>query len=734
MQEETLEFDTLEVSGTGVKNDEKAFVTSGAVSSREGIGSNTQSIDSIVRSVPGAYTNTDQAQGGVQVNLRGMAGFGRVNTMIDGVTQTFFGGSADQGYHSNLSTSTGTSAFSAPVDSNFLISVDIEKGSFSGGHGGLMGSANFKTIGVNDLVREGNVFGFLGRFSYGSNGLGPSYMGSVAGKSELENGGYIGVLFGYSGKRITQNYTIGGGGKIGDQTAPDPDSPSGQSPAAPFDPSLLTQKPNSQLFKLEYAPNSFTSAIFNYRRYQNELAGRKINNDNYQLDFWHNPLSWIDIRFLAAYNAGKQRYNSDANFSFSPDAIANKTTRNQGYTFDISNNFYNELTGGFILNSRFGTNVLINKYKNDFSTNANDQNNAYNTAFQPKGEQRIFTYYMDNNLKYDIFELGLNLNLYDWNLKGFKPECASADASCFPHEAVDIDKNGLRLNASIMLSAAFHELFTPFASFARTNRAPNVQEMFFPYYYGNSVNPYLKPEQANTWQIGFNSFKHGLLKNDDRFGLKALYYKTLIKDYIYNEYFSLASGETIMLFRNALDKSEFKGFEVELSYDLGFAYTKASYSRQESKQPVSYTSGGYSGSLGYSRISELPKDYANIELGFRLNDRISFGGIAKYTGKAKRVTGNPNNLSDPNSDIMTLQTEELPNIPTIVDLYWNIEWLKNFTMRAEVQNAFDENYMDALNAYNSTGGMGYDQDYNEIYLFNNSARGRTFVVSFEYKY
>lgn len=86
---EELEFDSLEISGSKIKNDEKPFVTPGATSTREGIGSDTQSIDSIVRSIPGTYTNTDQAQGTVQVNIRGMSGFGRVNTMIDGVTQLF---------------------------------------------------------------------------------------------------------------------------------------------------------------------------------------------------------------------------------------------------------------------------------------------------------------------------------------------------------------------------------------------------------------------------------------------------------------------------------------------------------------------------------------------------------------------------------------------------------------------------------------------------------------------
>ena len=61
---EELEFDSLEISGSKIKNDEKPFVTPGATSTRDNLNSSTQSIDSIVRSVPGAYTQVDQAQGG----------------------------------------------------------------------------------------------------------------------------------------------------------------------------------------------------------------------------------------------------------------------------------------------------------------------------------------------------------------------------------------------------------------------------------------------------------------------------------------------------------------------------------------------------------------------------------------------------------------------------------------------------------------------------------------------
>lgn len=126
-----------------------------------------------------------------------MTGLGRVNTQIDGVTQTFFGSASDDSFHGQI----GTSSFTAPIDKNFLVALDVNRGTFSGANGAnaLMGSANFRTIGVDDIVQEGRVFGFLGKYSYGSNAIGPNFMGAIAGKIMLENNANLGILFAYSG-------------------------------------------------------------------------------------------------------------------------------------------------------------------------------------------------------------------------------------------------------------------------------------------------------------------------------------------------------------------------------------------------------------------------------------------------------------------------------------------------------------------------------------------------------
>lgn len=121
-----IDFNALEVSATEVKNSEKAFTTPGAVSSRDDVGGQSQSVDSIVRSLPGSYTQVDQSQGSVSVNIRGLTGLGRVNTMIDGVTQTYYGTSSDTGGFHNFTGNFGTSAFGALIDQNFLVGIDVE--------------------------------------------------------------------------------------------------------------------------------------------------------------------------------------------------------------------------------------------------------------------------------------------------------------------------------------------------------------------------------------------------------------------------------------------------------------------------------------------------------------------------------------------------------------------------------------------------------------------------------
>lgn len=194
-------FSTLSVSDFSkekkqedVGSSELTFTTPGAVSSRVA-SKKLQSLDSTLRSVPGTFTQLDPLQGAVTVNVRGMSGLGRVNTMVDGVTQTYYG-MAPTSYHAGTNSSAAVL-----IDPNFLAGVDITRGTSAGSQGinALAGSANMRTIGVDDVVQDHRQVGVLTRFSLGNNGMGRSGMTAVAGKTEtFGNGGHLGGLVGLS--------------------------------------------------------------------------------------------------------------------------------------------------------------------------------------------------------------------------------------------------------------------------------------------------------------------------------------------------------------------------------------------------------------------------------------------------------------------------------------------------------------------------------------------------------
>ena len=206
--EETLE--QIDVVEKNVANDKKPFTEAKAKSTREHIFKETQTIDQVIRSIPGAFTQQDKGSGVVSVNIRGENGLGRVNTMVDGVTQTFYSTSMDSGQ------SGGSSQFGAAIDPNFIAGVDVNKSNFSGSNGinTLSGSANFRTLGVNDVITDDKPFGLIVKGMTGSNATKSNFMTMAAGRKWLDNGGYVGVVYGYSQREVSQDYRIGGGERL----------------------------------------------------------------------------------------------------------------------------------------------------------------------------------------------------------------------------------------------------------------------------------------------------------------------------------------------------------------------------------------------------------------------------------------------------------------------------------------------------------------------------------------
>ena len=687
----------------------ESYTRPGAYSSRT-LNKNLQSLDASLRSMAGTYTQIDPLQGTVSVNIRGMNGLGRVNTMVDGVTQTFFG-MAPANYHGGANTAAGV-----PLDPNFLAEVDVTRGNSAGSQGvnALAGSANMRTLGVDDVLMAGRQIGVLSRFKVGDNGLGRTGMVAVAGKTDpFANGGGLGAMVGISGTRTYATYKNGGGRSSKDFIGEDN--------------KYLRQEPHSEIYKLNFNPDEFNKIELSGRNYSNTFTRRDITSDDYAVRYNYAPLNeLIDINLLASTSRGNQSYKPESLYNFNRSSTTNKSN-----AVDLNNTSRFTLAEDLYAEFQVGGKVMDTRYSRRFVQSTETDRNA----FAPAGKQKISALYTGLTLNKDIYQLDLNLNYTRSQVEGHKPACADNE-KCFPQGATTLRLDDKAFNPSATLSAQVTPWLQPFVSWSHSSRAPNVQEVFFANEGGASMNPFLKPEKAETWEAGFNVNKKGLLLEQDSFHLKALAYHTRIKDYITSESFMLCysgqlchdlensfGGFNANVYVNTTSPVTTKGYEIEAGYDVGFAYANLAWSKQQTDQPTSIASTVYS--FAYSDMSDLPESYATLDIGGRLFDqKVTLGSLVKFTGKSKRLS-----TEGISSDTNSVPKEKMPNIPTVIDLYSSWQMTDNVLLRFSVQNVTNRDYAEALNRMNQS--LDYAQEGASV---NTTARGRTYVFGGEIQF
>ncbi|WP_227430988.1 TonB-dependent receptor domain-containing protein [Psychrobacter sp. I-STPA6b] len=727
-----LVLDAVRISAKDTANQvKKTFTTAGAVSTadKEKIDRSVTGLDSVVRALPGSFTYMDTPQGTLSVNVRGMTGFGRVNTMIDGVPQTLFGVTAtsegDGGFHDSPAS---TSTFGTAIDPNFLVGADINRGGQGGSHGvnALMGSANFRTIGVDDIILGDNSKGILAKYSYGTNKLGHDAMVAVASRYQTKSMGDIGAMLAISGANKSTDYRRGDGKLASSNTYV----------------ISKVQKPRSYLAKLELEPAPNHDITLSTRDYKTNIGGRELQNTTYGIDYHYTPESdWLDLGVKATTTKNTQALNRTAKYFLLEDA----KSQNRSNYFDINNTSYFYLPA-MDITSTYGISYLTNDYSRQ-ATAVNEDNYNY-TTFSPSGEQKILSYYLNNNFKKDIYEMDLSLSRVDTKFSGHKPACDSVSGitvPCFPQGASELKNNHVLTNGKIQLSANINDWFSPFVSYSRTSRMPNIQEVFFNNEGGGSMNPYLKPEQADIKEIGFNTFKHGIFDQHDSLGFKAVYFNSKIKDYIHSQSFFLKQdghltdnlNEDIseispsfhaQISVNSLEPVVSKGYEVQANYTHDKFFGALSYTNSTSNQPVNINSGfadfGFSGGA----LDRLPETYWTLDLGTNLLDnKLQLGTSLKYYGKNLRLRPDGTDIETSNYHL-----QEMPKAPIVTDLHASYQMNKNILFRLGVENLFNKLYIHPLNSQNSD----YSQlnDDGESYSYTNYARGRTIKVGAEFKF
>lgn len=888
--EETL--GQIDVVEKVISNDKKPFTEAKAKSTRENVFKETQTIDQVIRSIPGAFTQQDKGSGVVSVNIRGENGLGRVNTMVDGVTQTFYSTALDSGQ------SGGSSQFGAAIDPNFIAGVDVNKSNFSGSSGinALAGSANFRTLGVNDVITDDKPFGIILKGMTGSNATKSNFMTMAAGRKWLDNGGYVGVVYGYSQREVSQDYRIGGGERLASlgqdilakekeayfrnagyilnpegQWAPDLNKPhwycnkpdyqstssnnkcrrgyrlgsaaqdrqdilkelltenkkpenieklqkgndgiketdksfernKDQYSVAPIEPGSLQSRSRSHLLKFEYGDDHQNLGA-QIRTLDNKIGSRKIENRNYQVNYNFNNNNYLDLNLMAAHNIGKTIYPKGG--FFAGWRVADKLiTKNVANIVDINNSHTFLLPKEIDLKTTLGFNYFTNEYsKNRFpeelslfyNDDSHDQGTYSNLGrfkgdrnllpqrsviLQPSGKQKFKTVYFDTALSKGIYHLNYSVNFIHYAFNG---EYVGYENTTSQINEPILHTSGHKkaFNHSATLSAELSDYFMPFFTYSRTHRMPNIQEMFFSQVSDAGVNTALKPEQSDTYQLGFNTYKKGLFTQDDVLGIKLVGYRSFIKNYIHNVYGvwwrngTAPTWANSTRFRFTIAHQNYQpivkksGAELELNYDMGRFFANVSYAYQRTNQPTNYADAsprpnnaskedilkqGY----GLSRVSMLPKDYGRLELGTRWFDqKLTLGMAARYYGKSKRATIEEEyingshyekNTSGQRTYYAVKKTEEIKKQPIILDLHVSYEPIKDLIIKAEVQNLLDKRYVDPLDAGNDAASQRYYSSLNDSIcskskdcedggkdktVLYNFARGRTYILSLNYKF
>ncbi|WFQ80263.1 TonB-dependent receptor [Xenorhabdus sp. SF857] len=723
-KEKVIRFSSLKVSGSQDNHHSpqiESMEKPGAYSS-VGEDHKLESVDSVLRSLPGTYTQMDasQGQGVVSVNIRGLSGFGRVNMMVDGVSQTFYGTAPNEFAHGGQP----YNQFGALIDPNFIVRVDVARGQADDADSinALVGSANFRTIGIDDVILEGNNLGVRTKWTYGNNGIGRSGMMAIAGKTQaFSSEGSLGALFAVSGHNIEAHYRNADGissEEFGTRKT-------------------FKQKPNSQLMKLNIKPNDFHDLELSSRLYHNKFNQRHIDNYDYYLKYHYTPFSeLIDAKILLSKANGDQRFQGNT-----LSGLGKSESHNKSHAIDVKNTSrfnYADTDFSFTLGSKL-IRTTYNK-KTGIDLAEGKISTEKNNSFAPSGEQDIASIYSRLKIERGIYTADLGLNYLDYSMKGFKPACDER-VDCFPQGEAQLNLKERGFNPSILLSAEIIPEFQPFVSYTHSMRAPNAQEVFHSNDGGTSINPFLKGENADTYQIGFNSYHPNLIVDGDTFRLKATYFHTKIKHYISSDQYMLCTEKKLCkldgkltaeeegslnpnvsayIYTNSVKPVTMKGYEISANYDAGMFYSLLAYSQQKTQQPTSLATHY----MGASPESQLPERYLTLDTGVRfLDEKFRVGTIIKYTGQSYHQS--PEDERDDDNKIVM---EESDKIPTIIDLYSDYQINKNLLIKFSVQNLTNRNYSDALNRMNSSPMMG-EQDAK-----TQTARGRTYVMGAEIRF
>ena len=639
-------------------------------------------IENVLRSIPGVSTVDSTNNPGIAINIRGFEGSGRVNMSIDGVRQNFrFTGHDAQGF--------------VYVDPLLLAGIDIQRGAVStaGGAGALAGSADMRTLDVDDILKPGRDYGSLSSVTWGSNGVGFSEMGSGAIRS-----GAISVV-GAISKHDQDDYDNGNGQRV------------------PFtDQDLL-----SGLAKVHVQLDRDQRLSFGTVLYDNDFAAngynQSVRSDIYTANYSYRPDNNL-IDFRANFYGSKltmQYLSPAAGLSPTSFSASGRDIVDTGLGFDVTNISRIDLGAGVRVKSEYGY-----EYFQDDVDASNKLVPSQGGGVNPSGTSDIGGVFSQTTFSKSIFDaiIGLRYDTYNLDGSGVVPTLGQV----FPGGPTPVLPTFLKpgpysfnqsdsgFSPKLTLAAKPVEWFQPYVTYSETFRAPTISETLAGGSHPGSVfagiflpNPFLQPEKQKGWEYGFNSRVNGLFQRGDTFRFKADYYTMDVDNYVTSCLTDYGFGIFSVYFCNVPGQSTVRGVELQGTYDAGYVFGGLSYTHTKTDLPSQQD--------GFGFHSYLPDDIATITGGVRLLDqKLTIGARGYITSKS--FLGLPN---------ATPGASPFLDGYTTVDIFSSYKVTEDVNVALTVTNVGDVAYTPAL----SSGGI--TNTANPIPV--ETGRGRTFLLT-----
>jgi hemoglobin/transferrin/lactoferrin receptor protein len=622
-------------------------------------------LNDVFRSMPGVSTRENPNSPGIAVNIRGFEGSGRVNMMIDGVRQNFrFTDHDAQGF--------------AYVDPLLLSSIEVQRGAVStvGGAGALAGSANLRTLDVEDVLRPGQTYGALTSLNWGSNGLGFSEMG--AGAIASGNVSVIGAI----SKHDRDDYENGAGVKV------------------PFTGEDLI----SGLAKVHIKIDPEQKLSFGTVLYNNDFVSNSydqtLSSQIYTASYSYKPIDNNLVDFRANFSGSHVTLENNGAATASTSALG-RTLEDTGLGFDLTN----------ISRFRLGAVGVKSEYGYEFFHDDVDGRNSVDPSLgggvNPSGEALTGGAFSETTFSYSIFDLIAGLRYDHYSLDG--SGMALPGNPIVPPGPYNVDRNGGRFDPKITLAATPYEWLQPYFTYSETMRAPTVSETLLGGIHPGSTgisfapNPFLQPETQKGIEVGANIKKDSIFTPGDSFRFKGDYFRMFVENYVTANFsFDPVTFTPFAFFENVPGISRVEGIEIQGNYDAGMFFAGFSYTHTNTDLPSQLD--------GLGAHSYLPDDVATVTGGVRLLDQRLTVGARGYF--ASRSFIGEVNQTGPSPYLAGYQ---------LLDLFGSYKFDNDIDLSLTVSNVTNVDYTPAL----TTSGTGFSGD---------TGRGRTFLLSTRAKF